>query len=72
MPHAATHARAEDLQWMADTGENLTRAAERLGMTPKSLHKWCNRHGHLHLYQQLAARETDPKYHPTSKEHTAA
>lgn len=33
-------ARHEDLQFMADTGEGLTGAAQRLGMTRTALEKW--------------------------------
>jgi transposase-like protein len=38
-------ARAEDVRWMIETGANLDEAARRLGLTPKGLEKWCQRHG---------------------------
>lgn len=33
-------ARGEDLQWLADTGENAIGAAARLGLTYAALEKW--------------------------------
>lgn len=33
-------ARAEDVRWMAETGECLTGAAKRLGTTAEALEKW--------------------------------
>ena len=42
---AAAHrqARLEDLQWMAETGENLLGAARRLGLSPEVLDRWLYR-----------------------------
>lgn len=68
----ANAARLEDLTWMADTGETITGAATRLGLELKTLHKWCARHGHMHLYARLANREPDPRHHINPKEHHAA
>lgn len=47
-----TRNRLEDLAWMAETGETLEGAAERLDITPKSLERWCRRHA-PHLYVTL-------------------
>lgn len=62
-------ARLEDLEFMVDTGETLTGAAARLGITLSALHKWCTRHDHLHLYHRLAAR--DPEHHNRKENHAA-
>lgn len=53
---ARNEARREDLTWLADTGESLTGAAQRLGMRPGSLETWCRRHA-PDLLQRLLARE---------------
>lgn len=37
-------ARAEDLRWMAETGETFDRAAARLGLTSKVLERWMFRY----------------------------
>lgn len=50
-------ARAEDVRWMVDTGESLTGAARRLGITAKGLEKWCQRHGLADLAHILRGRE---------------
>lgn len=36
--------RLEDLNFMTDTGECMTGAARRLGMTYSALNHWCRRH----------------------------
>lgn len=41
---AWTEDRAEDLQWLADTGENARGAAERLGLNYKTLERWAGKH----------------------------
>jgi transposase-like protein len=48
--------RIEDLAWMAETGETLTRAAERLGVKPSSLERWCQKHC-PEIGRRLRARE---------------
>ena len=55
--HRYTDARAEDLAWMVETGETLTGAAKRLGISTATLEKWCQRHGHHDLLHKLAGRE---------------
>lgn len=52
--------RAEDVRWMADTGECLSGAAARLGITPAALEVWGRRHDRESL-ARLIARE--PKDH---------
>lgn len=57
--------RAEDLAWMAETGETLTGAAKRLGIGLNALEKWCRTHGEMAVYRRLAAREDlVPTYRP--------
>ncbi len=36
--------RAEDVRWMAETGESASGAARRLGLSFKALEKWSRRH----------------------------
>lgn len=36
-------ARLEDVRWMLETGESLTGAAARLGISPNALEKWLHR-----------------------------
>jgi hypothetical protein len=50
-------ARAENVAWMAATGENLTRAAERLGITVCALEKWAQLHGMRAELAALRSRE---------------
>lgn len=52
--------RAEDVRWMAETGECLSGAAARLGMTTDALEVWGRRHDRASL-ALLIARE--PKDH---------
>lgn len=47
----------EDLEWMAETGESITPAANRLDTTPEAIEKMLNRLGRSDLYLTLAARE---------------
>jgi len=37
-------ARTEDVIFLAETGEGLTNAARRLGLTPVALERWATRH----------------------------
>jgi hypothetical protein len=53
----ADEARAEDVRWMVATGENLSGAARRLGLSPKGLEKWCQRRGLGELAYALRRRE---------------
>lgn len=50
-------ARAEDICWLAETGECLTGAARRLGTTVDALEKWCTLHGLRDELNRLRARE---------------
>lgn len=50
-------ARTEDLEWMASTGENFDGAARRLGISIKSLEKWCLRQGRRDLVTALQRNE---------------
>lgn len=38
-------ARAEDIRFLAETGECLTGAARRLGLTNSGLEEWCKDNG---------------------------
>ena len=49
--------RGESLREMAELGLGITEAARRIGISAKSLQKWCGRHGLSATYRQLAARE---------------
>jgi hypothetical protein len=51
-----TH-RLEDVAWMAATGESLTGAARRLGVTASGLEKWLDRRGRSDLTHALLAHE---------------
>jgi transcriptional regulator with GAF, ATPase, and Fis domain len=50
-------AREEDVLWMAETGESLSGAARRLGMTRDTLWQWLRRHGMRDVLDVLMARE---------------
>jgi hypothetical protein len=55
-------ARAEDITWFVETGENLTGAARRLGISRAGVEKWCRLHGMREEYARLCAREPfDPE-----------
>lgn len=61
---ARNKARREDVAWFAETGENLTGAATRLGITAEALRCWCRRHC-PEVGQQLAERDPrDPNQRP--------
>lgn len=47
--------RAEDLTFMADTGETHVRAAARLGINLDALEKWCRDNGHRPTWRRLVA-----------------
>ena len=51
--------RLEDLEWFVATGECAAGAAERLGIAPLALEKWC-RNNALDLWHQLRARDPLP------------
>lgn len=51
------HARAEDIRWMTQTGENLTGAARRLGLTNCGLEEWCKDNGLRNEATILRSRE---------------
>lgn len=50
-------ARAEDVRWMVETGENLTGAAKRLGISTDGVEKWCVLHGMHPELERLRSRE---------------
>lgn len=50
-------ARAENLRFMADTGENLTGAARRLGISTDGVEKWATKHGMRAELEVLRRRE---------------
>jgi hypothetical protein len=50
-------ARAEDIRWFVDTGENLTGAARRLGISTDGVEKWCREHNMRTEYTILRSRE---------------
>lgn len=52
-------ARREDIEWMLDHGETLTRAATRMGLTRGALTKWCIRNA-PDLLDRLRANEEKP------------
>lgn len=54
-------ARREDIRWMAETGESLTGAAQRLGLTHTALDKFCRRQGLYDELHRMLAR--DPRDH---------
>lgn len=57
-------ARLEDLAYMAETGESLTGAAHRLGITPSGLEVWARRRA-PDLLPVLRARDPhDPNQRP--------
>lgn len=46
----------EDVEWMAETGEVLERAAERLGVKPNTLERQLERAGRYDLVRKLRRR----------------
>jgi hypothetical protein len=58
--------RLEDLRWMADTGENASGAAARLGITFNALEVWLRRHDTA-LWKRLVAREPRDENHRTKQ-----
>jgi hypothetical protein len=55
-------ARAEDIRWFVDTGENLTGAARRLGISRSGLEKWAEHHGLHAELDTLRRREPGDPY----------
>lgn len=56
--------RLEDVSWLAETGESLSGAAARLGLTNEALRQWCRRFA-PELAPILVAREPrDPNQRP--------
>lgn len=53
---ARRDARIEDVQWMADTGETLSGAARRLGLSVDAFERWLHRNA-PELRRPLARRE---------------
>lgn len=53
----ARRALIEDVEWMAETGECLTGAAERLGRNPEALATTLQRFGRVDLARTLRSRE---------------
>jgi hypothetical protein len=56
--------RLADVLWLAETGENLTGAATRLGIDPESLRSWCRRHAPDALRTLNAREPRDPNQRP--------
>lgn len=54
---ANRRARAEDLEWMAETGETFTGAAKRLGISNSALERWLRIHPMPGVYRALLARD---------------
>jgi hypothetical protein len=52
--------RAENVRWFAETGESLSGAARRLGISVDGVAKWCELHGMRAELAQLRAREPEP------------
>lgn len=50
-------ARAEDIRFLAETGECLTGAARRMGLTVDALEKWAQLHGLRDELNRLRSRE---------------
>lgn len=48
--------RGEDIEWLAETGECASGAAQRLGLTYDALEKWASKHTPA-AWQRLLARE---------------
>jgi len=70
---AEAAARREDLQWLVETGEHLTGACHRLGITRDTLYAWCHSNGCLTLYQRLASRDPNLQdHHVTTKRWSTA
>ena len=59
--------RTEDVQWMADNGESLAGAAQRLGLKPDSLMEWLKDNGMRDIGDRMRAR--DPIVDPARTEH---
>lgn len=49
--------RTEDVRWMVETGECLSGAAQRLGLTVNALDKWLRVHGLRDELATLASRQ---------------
>ena len=66
-------ARAEDVRFLAASGECATGAAHRLGMTVAALEKWCRVAGLRAEWAALRAREpADPLRSETARAGAAA
>lgn len=59
---AHTRTRIEDVEWMALTGESRIGAAARLGMNPRTLDRYLDRHGRSDLIRTLAAQDPPTTY----------
>jgi transposase-like protein len=60
-------ARREDVAWMAATGESLSGAARRLGITASGLEKWCEKHGRVDDLNVLRSREPCSVFDPRAE-----
>jgi hypothetical protein len=49
--------RAENIRWFTETGESLSGAARRLGISTDGVEKWCQLHGMRAELERLRARE---------------
>jgi hypothetical protein len=60
VPHVvSSDNRLEDARWLAETGEGLTNAAERLGVNVKALEKFLRRYDRACLARLIAAEPKD-------------
>lgn len=50
-------ARAEDLEWMAETGETFSGAAKRLGISNSALDRWLRHNDRMDLHGTLLSRD---------------
>lgn len=58
MSYRANRDTIEDAEWLAEHGETLRTALERLGITRDGLWAACKRAGRLDVYRRLSDRET--------------
>lgn len=70
--HVDHAARAEDVRWLAATGESLTGAAKRLGIGRDGLEKWCTLNGMRGELNKLRAREPADVFVSERARHGAA
>jgi hypothetical protein len=62
--HVDHRARAENVRWLVETGENLTGAAQRLGLTADGLEKWLAKNA---MRAELATLRSREPYVPADR-----